>query len=779
VSEAVPPPPAHCPVCGAVFTVGESERCVGCGADLRHEALAQILRLDRRTRELEAERARLVAALAATRPAPPPPSGDPVTARPPDGRSETDRMPRTASRGIATLLAIAGVSLLVAAAAVFTAVAWTALGPLGQAALLLAATVLAGVAAVLLDARGLAAAAGAVGVLAAALLAVDVVGLERSGLVALDDFTVAAAAAAAALAALPLGRRGVPWVSTFGAIAAASAGIAATVALAGLDRVEPAAAATAGGGLALVVAATVTVWRTTPARIAAGVGAALLAVGSGLAGAVLLAAPTAPTAWGVAATLAPTVLLVLAARRTPPAAGAAALLAGAAVVAVVAHLDATDTQIALTVTIVATLTAWAVAVLRGPWRIAVAIGGAIAGLAAAAVTLGAGGVAAGRLAEVLTRFPSHAVDPWLAAAPLVTAMGLFALPITRRATPWIVAAAVATAVSGLDTPWMWVVALAAGLLLCLHPGRHGVDAGIVLAAAGAAWAAGSSATLALAAGITALVGLGAAGTARGPARIPVGFAAAAAGTSLGAAAHTAGAPVDVAVGIGVAVAFAGAVLGSLTDRDRPTFAAIGVGAAASLAAVVLATGQAAAGALLLVAAVGWLALAVVGRAGLRWIAAAISSLGVAVLLDDAGVELIEAWTAAPTVALAAAGLWWMVEDARVSSMRALWPALSVGLVPSLVTLADDPRVLGRALGLAAGAGLLALIGVRLRWRAPIVAGVVAGVWVALTQLAVVASALPRWITFAAIGAALVWAAATFERQQERGRALTGRLRDLR
>jgi hypothetical protein len=187
----------------------------------------------------------------------------------------------------------------------------------------------------------------------------------------------------------------------------------------------------------------------------------------------------------------------------------------------------------------------------------------------------------------------------------------------------------------------------------------------------------------------------------------------------------------------------------------------------------------AAGVLLLVAGTGWLVLALAGWRHARWVSAAVLSAGVAVLLADAAVRVVEAYTLAPALTLGAAGLWSLREDRELGTAVALTPALAVGLVPSLVVLAGEPEVLARTLGLVVVAGALAAVGTRLRWLAPMVAGAVAAVVVALTQLSMVVEVLPRWVTFATVGVLLVYLAASYERQLTRARTFTGRLRDLR
>jgi hypothetical protein len=186
-----------------------------------------------------------------------------------------------------------------------------------------------------------------------------------------------------------------------------------------------------------------------------------------------------------------------------------------------------------------------------------------------------------------------------------------------------------------------------------------------------------------------------------------------------------------------------------------------------------------AGVLLLVAAAGWVAVAVTGSRPAAWVAAVVASAGSTMLLADAGVEVVEAYTVVPVLTLGAVGLWWLARDGSVRTLAALSPSLVAGLLPSLMVLSADPQVLGRTLGLTAAAGGLVFLGVKVHWLAPTVAGAATAMWVAATQLLMVVEVVPRWVTFAVVGVLLVWLAATYEAQQARARALRQRLRILR
>jgi hypothetical protein len=216
----------------------------------------------------------------------------------------------------------------------------------------------------------------------------------------------------------------------------------------------------------------------------------------------------------------------------------------------------------------------------------------------------------------------------------------------------------------------------------------------------------------------------------------------------------------------------------LRDEPRPV-AGTAVGVVATVLLPTSATTLRATGVLLLVAATGWLVLSVLGWWHARWLTASAVSVGIGVLLGDAGVTTVEAYTVVPALALGAAGIWHLVEDRSLPTAVALTPALAVGLVPSLLVLAGDPREVVRTVGLVLVAGALAAAGARLRWLAPTVAGAVTAVVVALTQLSMVVDVVPRWVTFAVVGILLVYLAASYERQRARARTVADRLSALR
>lgn len=773
-----PPTRSVCPVCGTAFAPPANGRCVRCRADLTHPAVARVLEIDARLLLLTGERDDLVAQVASTRapaPLPPPPRSAPPQTVPPAPQ------PRPPSHlGVPTLLGLGGAALLVAAAVVFTAVAWSTLAAAAQAAILLAATVLAAVAAEVVRRRALPTAAAALGLVAMSFAAVDVVALDRGDIVALDILTAPVALVVASVAGWLLSRRGLGWVATAGAVAAVLAAIGFTLVVGDADVLDASVGGVLATGIvsAVLAAATAPVWPTRPARWVAAIGGASWMTIMGLVSAAATAAEEVTLTAGAALCVTVVVVHLLVARRWPATVAPAVLVATAATVGVAARLGATDTQLVAVAAGLVCAAAWAAVALAPRVRVPLLVGMAPAAAATVAATVFAAGTTWGRLSALAGGQPWEPFDPWLALVVLFAAAALLALPVVRPYVEWVAVGALVVTTGALWQDLAWPLLLGAATLVVLL--RRDALAALLAAVVAVGWAAGKPWTLTLAAAAAAVLGGWTAARADG-ARVQAGTAVglAAAGLGVGAGTRWAGADLDIALGVALAAVFVGAFAAVRAGIDVPPVVGPSVAALATLAVAVSATTPATAGVLLVVAAAGWTSVAVTGRPQARWVAAVAASSGTLLLLGDAGVGLVEAFTIVPVVTLGAAGIWWLAEDRSVSTVSALSPALLAGLVPSLLELSADPRVLGRTLGLTAAAGLLAVAGVRGRWLAPTIAGGLAAVWVAATQVTIVVEVVPRWVTFGVVGLLLVWLAATYERQQERRRTVARHLADYR
>jgi hypothetical protein len=167
----------------------------------------------------------------------------------------------------------------------------------------------------------------------------------------------------------------------------------------------------------------------------------------------------------------------------------------------------------------------------------------------------------------------------------------------------------------------------------------------------------------------------------------------------------------------------------------------------------------------------------------------ISALGL-VLLEAAwcawlrtwGVTTIEAYTL-PAAAIAI-GFGWQTSRQRpeLNSWAAYGPGLGLMLLPSLIAAWAGYGWLRPALLAVAAAGV-AVVGARLRLRAPLLTGVAVAGLDAGHQLAPevrqLAAILPGWVPVAVAGAVLLWAGATYEARLRNLATLRSALAGLR
>ncbi|MBK6311846.1 MAG: DUF2157 domain-containing protein [Candidatus Microthrix sp.] len=186
-TSAAQPAVGACPRCGARLSAAigtPNAACPSCHLALGGPLVAELSDLNRHHGELQRYRNEVLAivardlaanerrrgeVLAALEPASPTAAG-----QPPHQAAERGRPAGGNGRGTQALLLGLGVLCLAIAVAVFAAVGWGRLNPAGQAAVLLAATVVAGFGGLALHRRGLRATGEAVLCLAAAMVLVDI-----------------------------------------------------------------------------------------------------------------------------------------------------------------------------------------------------------------------------------------------------------------------------------------------------------------------------------------------------------------------------------------------------------------------------------------------------------------------------------------------------------------------------------------------------------------------------------------------------------------------------
>lgn len=145
------------------------------------------------------------------------------------------------------------------------------------------------------------------------------------------------------------------------------------------------------------------------------------------------------------------------------------------------------------------------------------------------------------------------------------------------------------------------------------------------------------------------------------------------------------------------------------------------------------------------------------------IAVAALTAAVWVELGDADVTTLEAWTLPLAAFLLAAGLWSHRELGDHSWLTA-GPGLAVALLPStLFTPVDDGLV--RPLVTVAAAVAVLVLGALRRWQALVVLGAACAATVALTQLLPYAVLLPRYLTLGALGVLLLAVGARYEQRR--------------
>lgn len=215
--------PLSCPVCGRRVLGAAPEPCPSCGLPAAGQAALILQRIGTTLAELGRDRDNLLATLRASAPhgpaaahhvaAPPPPAPVPVAPtawRPaPPAPPMPARPPRRRLSPQQVLLGL-GAVLVVAAAIAFVAVAWTRLGIVFQAGVMLTVTgVLCGCSAWSAR-RGLRATEEALAAAGAALLVVDLTAARELGLFRLEDVALrdwtAASCAVVLVAGLLLGR---------------------------------------------------------------------------------------------------------------------------------------------------------------------------------------------------------------------------------------------------------------------------------------------------------------------------------------------------------------------------------------------------------------------------------------------------------------------------------------------------------------------------------------------------------------------------------------------
>jgi len=161
-----------------------------------------------------------------------------------------------------------------------------------------------------------------------------------------------------------------------------------------------------------------------------------------------------------------------------------------------------------------------------------------------------------------------------------------------------------------------------------------------------------------------------------------------------------------------------------------------------------------------------------------WLGGALLAIASWVRLWDVGVNAPEAYTLPSAVALAIAGVVYLRRHPRSSTVTALAPSLSLGLVPSLLWVMWEPAG-PRSVLLGTACLALLVLGVRLKWTAPVVFAATVGALLVLRHVFPAADAVPQWVLIGLAGTLLVAMGITWERRIQEARAVLGYVRALR
>lgn len=222
-----------------------------------------------------------------------------------------------------------------------------------------------------------------------------------------------------------------------------------------------------------------------------------------------------------------------------------------------------------------------------------------------------------------------------------------------------------------------------------------------------------------------------------------------------------------------------------SDRTSPLVPVI-VGmllAAVVAAAASTATALAFVTVALVVAATSIVVTSTVDATAVRWAslgaAPAAFAVGWLVLLAERAVTVAESYSWPIAAAWCAAGAVALRRDHRIRSWPAVGPGLAVAVGPTAMVLLAGDDGLTRMVTLLVLGAVLAVAGGFWRQQAPLVIGVAAAVFAALTQAGPWATELPRWLSLGVVGAMLLVAGARFESVRAGARRATDRISHFR
>ncbi|GAA2123581.1 SCO7613 C-terminal domain-containing membrane protein [Glycomyces algeriensis] len=179
------------------------------------------------------------------------------------------------------------------------------------------------------------------------------------------------------------------------------------------------------------------------------------------------------------------------------------------------------------------------------------------------------------------------------------------------------------------------------------------------------------------------------------------------------------------------------------------------------------------------------ALAVAALAGERHrlghvLGSCAAAIGAQLLLTAySGADTLEHYTAPPAVLLLGVGCWLLRRDPATDSWAALAPALVLGFGPSLVLALGPDGEPWRRIAVGAAALAVLLLAANRRWQAPLVIAAVVLTALAVNEIVLVWSLVPKWAPLAVGGAILIAAGATLEQRRRDLARLSRSLKAMR
>jgi|GEM_PF-6396909 len=142
------------------------------------------------------------------------------------------------------------------------------------------------------------------------------------------------------------------------------------------------------------------------------------------------------------------------------------------------------------------------------------------------------------------------------------------------------------------------------------------------------------------------------------------------------------------------------------------------------------------------------------------------------------VRTVEAYSVPLAIALIGLGFWWRRTHREIAdSWTAYGTGLAIGLLPTVSVGIGNDDTTRLILGAGAAAAVL-FVGARARLRAPVVIAASVLAVLAGDQIVDVATQIPRWVTFAVLGAVCVGLGATADRQLDRVRRVRHTLHSM-